>query len=1063
MELNSTSALGMSACTKKRSRNVGGKGTASYESRRKHAVLKVLKSALEEGWGTVRIYEALIRETEKIPSPVLKKVPGTTETLEIIRSVMDAEISLDEMEEKLIALFGGLPADNADTLNVGNAAFGVLDALRNGKAMEDVYRDFIEKAVDIEIRLYASQMERCINRFIHSESRTLILDPPANQVSLNDGLIETAVNTKDIAVFNGRNYLEIIKFKASKPWYTQGEETKNSVMNSLELYSLFCYGRDMLPAGSKKIVRAGYYYLQKRSDSRNQDRPNFEPDFFTGDESNVVYIEAEVDKTLNPLGNPTELDAHFAPLVEAFYEGKSEEEAHAAEDCEKCSMKAMCQYRYAPKHIVKEKKAKSLSDIVLTDDQEAAVNFTKGLLRINAGAGAGKTLIVALRVVNLLMAGVKPEEICLLTFTNTGAAEMRERIALYNSDFSTGADVTKLISTTFNGFANQVVADNYAELGFTDEPRLIDEIEKSEIIASLIKAHYVKGLNYNNFLMNTRYVKGALPLTIVLFDIIKKYKFGRGDDDAFWRKVKDQGLYRFASLINADEMFDLFAEYDEILKSSNLIEYADQEILMFDFIADHPDYFESLGIRHVIVDEFQDSDANQIELIKQLRDCPTFESLMVVGDDSQSIFSFRDTSPEYIINFFDVMGEDGEDIYLLENHRSTEAVIDLANKINTLNVDKVDKDLIATREHGVEPVVKGFYSKKTEYDWICDSIREKVENGTAPEDIAVIVSDKFEIQDIMSELTLRDVPCVSLNPVVFLENSRVNAAISLAKMFDNPSDENSALVYLNALTDNTLLDKGDDEIETLVMGLSGEVDGILKMNEAAKLSEFRKLLEVLDAEDTDEVYAAFLEKIKFRRTFRETVSYMVAFELYGGKATHKLERDYPGVVVTTAHSSKGMEWPIVYNSITKYHKKEMGSYTSRAKRPGFEEKRRLLFVSITRAKDELYVTGQYVAYGPKEDRTYNCYLREVHEALGKMSEYIPVDPEEEKKDAERKEAARRKAAERRALEREARLLNMTEEGKKRTPKGPKDFDAEANALAAALKEIEHSDHFDHFS
>jgi len=141
------------------------------------------------------------------------------------------------------------------------------------------------------------------------------------------------------------------------------------------------------------------------------------------------------------------------------------------------------------------------------------------------------------------------------------------------------------------------------------------------------------------------------------------------------------------------------------------------------------------------------------------------------------------------------------------------------------------------------------------------------------------------------------------------------------------------------------------------------------------------MLKGIDVED--EIYQAFLEKLSYRRSMSELITYCADFERYGKKLTIRRQHDYAGVVLTTAHSSKGLEWPIVYNSISKYY----GERESKQK-PAREEKRRLLFVSATRARDELYITGLYTAFGKKDDRTYNAFLKESYDAVGQ--EFTPA-------------------------------------------------------------------------
>lgn len=167
---------------------------------------------------------------------------------------------------------------------------------------------------------------------------------------------------------------------------------------------------------------------------------------------------------------------------------------------------------------------------------------------------------------------------------------------------------------------------------------------------------------------------------------------------------------------------------------------------------------------------------------------------------------------------------------------------------------------------------------------------------------------------------------------------------------------------------------------------------------------FHKYLERIKGKD--EIYAHFLDLVYQNEDLQTELQYLHDFKMFGTGVGKKMEQKYQGVVLTTAHSSKGLEWKAVFNSVTGYDSEAL--HGSRCKKDEIEEKRRLLFVSITRARDLLWVTGQYVAYGPKDDRTYNQFLKDVFDASGET--YCPIDPLEEFRERERKEKsdARRK-------------------------------------------------------
>ena len=164
------------------------------------------------------------------------------------------------------------------------------------------------------------------------------------------------------------------------------------------------------------------------------------------------------------------------------------------------------------------------------------------------------------------------------------------------------------------------------------------------------------------------------------------------------------------------------------------------------------------------MDEFQDSNEGQIELLKKFRACPTNKSLMVVGDDSQSIYGFRNTTPYFILHFDEVMGEEVDDIMLVENYRSTPEVIYAANKLNEWRSDRIKKDLIATRPSGKSIVAEGFLTAEEENTFVIEDIKKHLDAGVKPEDIAIIAATKYELMKMADLLGQENIPTVMLNP-----------------------------------------------------------------------------------------------------------------------------------------------------------------------------------------------------------------------------------------------------------------------------------------------------------
>lgn len=259
-----------------------------------------------------------------------------------------------------------------------------------------------------------------------------------------------------------------------------------------------------------------------------------------------------------------------------------------------------------------------------------------------------------------------------------------------------------------------------------------------------------------------------------------------------------------------------------------------------------------------------------------------------------------------------------------------------------------------------------------------------------------------------------------------MENPRVKAALSLAEAFYQPDAEQLYFDYLTAKYDGEIFQRCSlVEIKNEVTAMKEQFMDMELLDIPYQRILFHDLLNDLRKDGVkDEIYDNFLELLYQNEDFQSELEYIRNFNIFGERVSKKMEETYQGVVLTTAHSSKGLEWKCVFNSITNYDSKSLHG-NSEKKKLKAEEARRLLFVSITRARDLLWISGQYVAYGSKEDRTYNQFLKEVFDALDE--EYNPIDPNEELKKLERKKKAYARRAKRHINS--ATSNEMTEEEK----------------------------------
>ena len=855
--------------------------------------------------------------------------------------------------------------------------FGTVSAANLEDRLKEVFEE-IQYASDIQRQIQLEMALAQINRYIGSEKRKLY-PAKAMDIDLGQGLVTSNAAPHAITWETGKKgekILHLIRYKAKKPDLSQ-----KRAGNSLELYAMLKYGRKMVAPLETVIINASIYFLRKQDDSYGA-TPKFEPDFFNiKGGRNIVSLAEEYTAPLIGEGT-TDLDRHFKKIVAEFIAGIPEESCSAS-DCEKCDFQPICKFSNPPMALPAAAVSRTVRSIRLSPDQRLIKNFEKGFARVNAGAGSGKTMSIVIRVISLLNKGVLPEEILLITFTNVGAKEIRERIRLYAEDdgIADEVDIDKIMIMTFNAFGYEIIKNEYKKLGLPEAPIMVEDVDRFKTVAKMLNATQVKGLDYRNFDMNEFNVKGAVAVASAAFELFKKNPMlGLSDIDTLYEKF--EAYHSFCPKDTLVELYRLFRGYDQALRDESLIEFADQEGMLFELLEMEPYYLEKFGLKHIIVDEAQDSSESQIKLVKLLSSCPSWQSTMFVGDVSQAIYSFRDTSPDYMINLDKILGTKIVDINLLDNYRSTPQIIEFANAIDRLNVNRIEKDLISRRPDGPPVFVQGFLTADDERAWIINKIQERLGDGVKPENIAVLARNKTELNKIADLLAEAHIPSVIQFPEKLMNVSLIQAALAMMKAIRDPDDTLSLLIYGNALVGGRLKNSTAAEKDAARdLALAKVNDYRALTTEEDKHKAIDAMFHEMDPDEKDSLYQQFIESVLLRPTQR-MLEYGSDFERFGQNQTLRRAGNYPGVVLSTAHSSKGLEWPVVFNMIGGYDKQELhkaGSKTTSR----VEEERRLLYVSSTRARDELIITAPYTCGGRAGDYTYNRFLIDCYRVIGK--------------------------------------------------------------------------------
>ena len=662
-----------------------------------------------------------------------------------------------------------------------------------------------------------------------------------------------------------------------------------------------------------------------------------------------------------------------------------------------------------------------MSKVNYNPAQQEAIVSDKKYIRVIAGAG--KTQVNSEGIAHKLNAlGAKPEEILAITFSKNGATEIKDRAAR-----TAGHVLPGLTATTFNALENEITLDNWEKFGFRHRPSVIDDVQDLPMCDILLRRHPIlewTGSSFKNYTMTSGFgTNGALRIVSDIMHHCSKLLMRKNFSAITYRDMIDDEIVPPASkeLTPAiiDKIISFYPEYEEMKKGNDpefntpVITFDEQISYCMRVLEDDPNYLDDhYDFAYIIVDEAQDTSEDQIEFLNHIINMKKFKSLIVVGDDSQAIYeSLMGTSPDYLINLQNFLYEwDKEtgiktpikihDIVMDTNYRSVGSVIEMANRVIDKNTNKFDKQLVAFREYGEKPTVEGFYRKEDQkptktqlkskkpftlqegqYDKMARDIKSLIDSDPTINlnDIAVLAYSKNELLAVADKLTELGIPSKFGAPEKLVDNNRVQAVLKFAHLVykDPDSFSDDTLVVANALADGDLIEA---DVDTLIEKLT-EINEYIKMiresHELKKKELFIKMLRMIA--HGDEAVLNFEEKFK-DMDFEEIIKYCDDFEIYGDNMQYKRSQLGEGVMLITAHSSKGLEWKYVFGSITGFHKLGKKSISRRKQ----EELRRLLFVLITRARDVLKLYGLYAVTGnAKDGYVYNMFLKECFDALDK--------------------------------------------------------------------------------
>ncbi len=594
----------------------------------------------------------------------------------------------------------------------------------------------------------------------------------------------------------------------------------------------------------------------------------------------------------------------------------------------------------------------------LNPQQYAAVTAGEGPALVIAGAGSGKTRTLVHRVAYLIDSGVDPARILLLTFTRKAAEEMLERAGQL-----IGARSQRVCGGTFHSIANLLLRRYGRVLGIEPGFTIMDRGDAEDLIA-LLRAQ-----------MELNEKDKRFPRKGTIAEVFSKC-------ENTLRSLEDIVLEEFAHF--ADHLNDLAKlqqAYRATKRQRQLLDYDDLLVLLRDVLDkdEATRWAVSQQFRHILVDEYQDTNRLQAELIRKL--AATHENVMVVGDDSQSIYAFRGATFRNIMEF--PTWFPGAKIYKLEeNYRSTQPILSVANEIIQEAPEKYSKRLFTRKLDGPLPALVEAAGENAQSRFVAQKILELREEGVPLNEIAVLVRSSFHAFDLEIELSRCGIPFVKRGGIKFIEAAHVKDVLAHLRVVLNPQDAVSWHRVL-MLVEGVGPKKAQDLVSTIVR--TADPYRVLRESRGRAGKGLKDLALVLEGfaasddlsptEQVNRIYEYYLPILKdqhddYPKRIRDldhlhTVaeSYPSLTELLADLALSPPEGSAVGVdplgsddeqvVISTIHSAKGLEWQCVF--LIWVVDGKFPSVFSFNTDEELEEERRLLYVAVTRAKRYLFL------------------------------------------------------------------------------------------------------------
>lgn len=618
----------------------------------------------------------------------------------------------------------------------------------------------------------------------------------------------------------------------------------------------------------------------------------------------------------------------------------------------------------------------------LNEAQRAAVEYIDGPSLVIAGAGSGKTRVITYKIAYLLSQGMKPWSIMALTFTNKAAREMKERIGkLVGNDLA-----QHLYMGTFHSIFSRILRAEAEHIGFNNNFTIYDESDSRSLIKAIVKE---MGLD------DKKYKPAAVHA---------KISMAKNNLMSAAAYESDAAIFEQNKRAQMPEVGKIFVAYVQRCKQANAMDFDDLLTLTYQLFREHEDIRHKYAARfdYVLVDEYQDTNHVQMSIVMQL--CQEKQRVCAVGDDSQSIYSFRGANIDNILNYQRQF--QGTRLFKLEqNYRSTQTIVEAANSLIKHNRNQIPKDVFSENAKGEKIQYKPAYSDKEEAAIVAKDVKRiRREDGCQYSDFAILYRTNAQSRSFEEEFRKQGIPYRIYGGLSFYQRKEIKDIIAYFRLVANPDDEEAIKRIINyparGIGATTVLkiaycahqnqvsfwevigaperyglavNKGTmNKLETFRLLISSFIEraqttDVYELGDAI-IKESGISQDIMSGKDADDLarqenleeflsgMSAFVEERREEGRFDELFlkDYLQDVALLTD-ADSDGDKDEPRVSLMTVHAAKGLEFPTVF--VVGLEENIFPSPLSAASLRELEEERRLLYVAITRAEKHCILTN----------------------------------------------------------------------------------------------------------